>query len=320
MLVTGGLGFIGSHFIEYVLEKGYNVVNIDKITYASRPDLNDVFMKRYPDQYQFIKKDIVELEELPYCDFIIHFAAESHVDNAIKDGMVFTMNNIVATQNLLNLIVKTKNSNVSHSWNVKQPLFLYISTDEVFGDIDEGFFKETDCLKPSNPYSSSKASAEMIVLAYHRTYNIPYIITRTTNNYGPRQHPEKLVPSCIKSALANEQIKIHGSGNQIRNWIHVLDNCAAIYTILTKGELNATYHISSDEEYSVNEVAGIILDAVGSKYDSKTIRHVQDRAGQDTRYALDSSKIKKLGWKPKHYFKKEIVNIIKNTKDELNKK
>lgn len=317
MLVTGGLGFIGGHFVEYLLEKGHNVVNIDKVGYASRPDLNNIFAKKYPESYQFIKRDVLELKELPYCNYIFHFAAESHVDNAIKDGMAFTVNNVIGTQNLLNLIIKTKSKNVQHSWPTDQPVFVYISTDEVFGDRKIGFFKEYDRMLPSNPYSSSKAAAELLVIAYNRTYGIQYNITRTTNNYGPRQHPEKLVPSCITNAIAGKIVKLHGTGEQIRNWIHVIDNCEAIYTIMTKGKLNEIYHISSDEEYSVNEVARIILEAVGEKYNSQTVMHIQDRAGQDIRYALDSSKLRKLGWKAAYSFKKEIKNIIEEYKRDL---
>lgn len=312
VLVTGGLGFIGGHFIEMILEKGYKVINIDKITYASRPELNDMFMKEYPDRYSFMKIDICDLEELPYCDYIVHFGAESHVDNSLKDSSPFIKSNIFGTYNLLRLLVKTKGENLLHLWQGVTPLFIYISTDEVFGDIEEGFFKENDRFNPSNPYSASKASAELLVKSWGRSYGINYIITRTTNNYGERQHPEKLIPMAISKALLGERIRIHGSRSYIRNWIYVKDNCEAVYLVMTKGEVNQEYHISSNEECSVVEIARMILDTLGKPLDDSTVEYVPNRAGQDVRYALDCSKIKRLGWKQRHSISETLSRVVKN--------
>lgn len=312
ILVTGGLGFIGGHFIELLLRKGYTVINVDKVTYAANPALNDYFSHAYPGKYRFIKKDINDLEELPFCSYITHFAAESHVDNAIVDGNIFVKSNVLGTQNLLNLLIKAKGINLSRAWEVDLPVFVYISTDEVFGDIEDGFFREKDRYNPSNPYSASKAAAELLVMAYGRTYGLPYKITRTTNNYGPRQHREKLVSHCIASLLQKRKIKIHGSGEQIRNWIHVEDNCRAIYDVMMQGTMGETYHVSSPEEYSVNQIVQMILTKFNLPFTAETVEYIQDRSGQDKRYALESLKIKTLGWFPKHTFLGAIDTIIKS--------
>lgn len=300
IIVTGGLGFIGSHFIELLLEKGFFVYNIDKVTYASDPNIDAAFKRKYPKQYTFIKKDINDLKELSDAKYLVHFAAESHVDNSIMDGSVFIKSNVLGTQNLLSIIAQKKH----------KPEFIHISTDEVFGDREEGFFKENDILCPSNPYAASKAAAEMVVLAYARTYGIPYKITRTTNNYGSRQHPEKLIPNSIVSILKNEPIPIHGTGNQIRNWIHVKDNVRAIYDVMTKGKLGESYHVASQEEFSVNQIAKIILDAFEKPWSARTVQYIADRSGQDIRYALDSSKIRSLGWIAQDSLKEHINKLI----------
>ena len=310
VVVTGGLGFIGSHFVELLLEKGYRVVNIDKVTYASDPNINAVFKRKYPDQYSFIKKDINDLKELPRCRYVVHFAAESHVDNSIKDAGVFTRSNVAGTQNLLDLLVRRS----------EKPLFLHISTDEVFGDREKGFFQEGDRLHPSNPYAASKAGAEMLVMAYGRTFGIPYKITRTTNNYGSRQHPEKLIPNAILRVLKGNKITVHGTGDQVRNWIHVKDNCCAIYDVMLKGALNESYHIASDEELSVNQIAKIILDAFEKPFHAETVEHVRDRSGQDIRYALDSSKLRALGWQPQDSLKQQITKLIRKYEGRYMKK
>ncbi len=309
-VVTGGLGFIGSHFIELLLEKGFRVINIDKVTYASDPKINAVFKRKYPRHYTFIKKDINDLKELPQCRYVVHFAAESHVDNSIRSSQVFTKSNVMGTHNLLDLLVKRP----------EKPMFIYVSTDEVFGDIKDGFFKEDDRLLPSNPYSASKAGGEMLVLAYGRTFGIPYKITRTTNNYGSRQHPEKLIPSAILRLLKGEKILIHGTGEQVRNWIHVKDNCRAIYDVMTKGRANETYHVASPEELSVNQIAEIILRGFGKPFNDSTVEYVRDRAGQDIRYALDDSKLRKLGWKPEDKLQDQIGKLIKKYAGRYQKK
>ncbi|MEK7503323.1 MAG: GDP-mannose 4,6-dehydratase [Patescibacteria group bacterium] len=308
IIVTGGLGFIGSHFIELALEKGFDIVNIDKVTYASDPNINSAFKRKFPEKYVFIKKDINDLTELPDAKYLVHFAAESHVDNSIKDGGVFIKSNVLGTQNLLSIIAQKKD----------KPEFIHISTDEVFGDTEAGFFQESDNMRPSNPYAASKAAAEMVVLAYGRTYGIPYKITRTTNNYGSRQHPEKLIPRSIVSILKNEPIPIHGTGKQVRNWIHVKDNVRAIYDVMIKGKLGESYHIASEEELSVNQIAKTILDAFEKSWNAQTVQYVPDRSGQDIRYALDFSKIRALGWAPQDSLKQHIEKLIRKYDGKLN--
>jgi dTDP-glucose 4,6-dehydratase len=205
-----------------------------------------------------------------------------------------------------------KQENLIHVWNMDMPLFVYISTDEVFGDIENGFFREEDRLNPSNPYSASKASAELLVKSWSRTHGINYIITRTTNNYGERQHSEKLIPMAITRAIANQKIKLHGDGTYVRNWIYVKDNCDAIYNVIKKGTFNQIYNIASDEEFSVNQIADMILKEFNRSVSSQTVEHIANRAGQDLRYALNYEKIKKIGWKPKHTFAKTLPRIIKS--------
>ncbi|MEK7090423.1 MAG: GDP-mannose 4,6-dehydratase [Patescibacteria group bacterium] len=317
VLITGGLGFIGGHFARLMLGEGFNVINIDKITYASNIKLGEYFSKQFPTQYRFIKKDINDLTELPYSDYIVHFAAESHVDNSINASGVFIKSNILGTHNLLNLLIKGRTHNLLHDWKFKTPNFIYISTDEVFGDIKEGHFKEDDRHNPSNPYSATKSAAEMLVKSFGRTYGLPYIITRTTNNYGERQHPEKLVSFCLTQINKGAKIRIHGSGEQVRNWIYVRDNCRAIYDVMLRGETGETYHISSPEEYSVSHVARTVLALHDKPFNDNTVEFIQDRSGQDMRYALDSSKIReKLNWAPQYTFNDAIKKIAASYNDE----
>lgn len=309
LVVTGGLGFIGSHFIDLALQNDFSIINIDKVTYASFLPINPYFNKKYPGRYQFIKKDINDLKMLPPCDYIVHFAAESHVDNSIEDGSIFVKSNVLGTQHLLNLLVDMKKKNQPGD-QTQLPVLIYIGTDEVFGDIGKGFFKETDQLNPSNPYSASKAAAELLITAYARTYGIPYKITRTTNNYGDRQHSEKLIPNCMLRVLRNEPIRIHGAGQQVRNWIHVKDNAQAILDVMLKGKINSVYHISSPEEYSINEVAAKILKIFNRPIDVTTIAYIPDRAGQDVRYALDCGKIRaELNWSPAIKFDEHLKQL-----------
>jgi len=297
ILVTGGLGFIGSHFIELALKKGYRVINYDKVTYAS-----NINFSPESENYSFTKVDIKDLKTLPRCEHIVHFAAESSVDCSIEDSAIFIESNILATYNLLELIRKEKN----------KPTLTYIGTDEVFGDIIDGSFKETTYRNPSNPYASTKACAEMLIGAWGRTFDIPYRITRTTNNYGTRQHYEKLIPNCINRFLNDEKILIHGTGEYIRNWIHVKDNCDAILQVMERGTDGELYNISSDEEYDVLQIIDIVLSQFGEEISSDTTDFVPNRPGQDIRYALDSSKIKKeLGWEQERKLKTEIAKIIK---------
>ena len=309
-VITGGLGFIGSHFIELLLKNNHKVLNIDKISYAS----NKIDFNNHPN-YSFLKEDIANLKEIPDCDFIINFAAESHVDNSIASSFEFINSNVLGVYNLLELIKNKKIRHMQQAWEYKTPLFLQISTDEVFGDIENGFFKEEDRHKPSNPYAASKSAAEQLLVAWARTYQIPYIITRTTNNYGPRQHPEKLIPRTITNLLENKKVPIHGSGTYVRNWIHVQDNVEAIYRILNEGLENNWYHIASEEELSVKE----IVSKIASKFNKNFLDIADfssDRSGADVRYALDYSKTKSLNWEPRRTLDTSLEEMIEYYKKE----
>ena len=307
ILVTGGLGFIGSYFVDLVLSEGYKVINIDKVTYAS----NVNFSPKPESNYQFIKDDIKDLKNLPYCDYVVHFAAESHVDKSIANSDPFIDSNVLGTYNLLECLRNQKKDNFALGWEYKEPVFIYIGTDEVFGDIEAGFFKEDDRHNPSNPYSASKSCAEQLVKAWGRTYGLPYRITRTTNNYGPRQHEEKLIPRCITNCLKDAPIPIQGTGEYVRNWIHVKDNCEAILSVMEDGINGQTYHISSPEEYSVQQIVFMILNKFGLSVENN-VSYVPNRSGQDVRYALDNGKIKKeLGWKTRYTLSNSLDDIIK---------
>lgn len=302
-LVTGGLGFIGSHFIEKCLSLGHSVTNIDKVTYASNVDI------KFVGDYKFIQKDICDIKEIPNCDVIVNFAAESHVDNSITESFNFLNSNIKGVYNLLEIIKNNKIKSTLTAQKYVSPLFVQISTDEVFGDIEDGFFKEEDRHKASNPYSATKAAAEQILFAWSRTYDIPFLMTRTTNNYGKRQHPEKLIPRVITKLLAGEKAPIHGNGSYVRNWIHVEDNVEAILQVIDTGILSEVYHIASEEEYSVNEVVERVCKVLNLNF-KDSADYSSDRAGADLRYALDFQKITKLGWTPKRNFEESLIEIV----------
>jgi len=302
VLVTGGLGFIGSNFIRYLLERysSIEIINVDAMKYGSNPlNLKDI---EDDEKYKFIKGDICDYELISKLvkdvDVIVNFAAESHVDRSIANPYSFLQSNVVGVFVILEAIRK-KNREVK---------FIQISTDEVYGDILKGSFKEEDRLKPSSPYSASKAAADMFVLAYSRTYGIHAVITRCTNNYGPYQFPEKLIPKTIIRASMNLKIPIYGTGKNIRDWIYVLDHCEAIDLVIKEGETGEIYNISSREEKTNLEVVKTILSIMGK--DESLIEFVEDRPGHDLRYSLDSSKIRELGWKPKHSFKEGIRKTV----------
>lgn len=302
VLVTGGLGFIGSNFIRYLLERysSIEIINVDAMKYGSNPlNLKDI---KDDERYKFIKGDICDYELISKLvkdvDVIVNFAAESHVDRSIANPYSFLQSNVVGVFVILEAIRK-KNREVK---------FIQISTDEVYGEILKGSFKEEDRLKPSSPYSASKAAADMFVLAYSRTYGIHAVITRCTNNYGPYQFPEKLIPKTIIRASMNLKIPIYGTGKNIRDWIYVLDHCEAIDLVMKEGEKGEIYNISSGEEKTNLEVVKTILSIMGK--DESLIEFVEDRPGHDLRYSLDSSKIRELGWKPKHSFKEGIRETV----------
>jgi len=300
VLVTGGLGFIGSNFIRYILDRysDVEVVNIDAMKYGSNPNnLRDV-----GERYSFIKGDISDYELMAEVvkdvDVIVNFAAETHVDRSISNPYSFLQSNVVGVFTILEAVRK-KNPNAK---------LVHVSTDEVYGDTVKGSFKEDDRLKPSSPYSASKAAAEMFVLAYVRTYGLHAVITRCTNNYGPYQFPEKLIPKTIIRASMNLKVPIYGTGKNVRDWIYVLDHCEALDLVMREGDKGEIYNISSGEEKTNLEVVRIILDLMGK--DESLIEFVEDRPGHDLRYSLDSSKIRELGWKPKHSFREGIKKTV----------
>lgn len=299
-LVTGGMGFIGSNFIRKILtETDYQVTNLDKLTYAANiENLKDLESNK---NYSFIKGDINDSRLLKKIindfDIVINFAAESHVDNSLKNFQPFIETNISGTANLLN---SSLNSNIK--------LFVQISTDEVYGQIFDGKFSEKSILNPRNPYSSSKAAAEMFVNSFKETYGLPTIITRSSNNYGPYQFPEKVIPLFITNLLESKKVPLYGAGKQIREWIHVDDNCNGILTVIEKGKKGEIYNISSDEELTNFELTNKIIYEMG--FDKDMINYVEDRKGHDFRYALDSSKIKDLGWSINKNFDKGIKDTI----------
>lgn len=288
-VVTGGRGFIGSHFVELALEKGHVIIDIDKMSYCSR----ELLAWDNHENYTHLKKDIAEITHLPSCDVLINFAAESHVDNSINDTGPFIKTNILGVHNLLELVRGKR--------EYDRPIFFQISTDEVYGDKSDGQFTESDRLKPSNPYSASKAAAEMLVLSYQRTYGIDYIITRSTNNYGEGQYHEKLIPRIIDCAKENRKIPIHGNGSYVRDWLYVKDNVEAILKIIESGIKNEIINIGVENQMTNLEVVKVILGWFGKNLEDY-VTFVENRWGQDTRYAINCDKMKSLGWNPQKTF------------------
>lgn len=308
--ITGCLGFIGSYITRACLERGWYVKGVDKMTYAANKTLLDEFLQY--ENFSFVHCDINELEFLYECDYIINTAAETHVGNSIAGSGEFLDSNITGVYNILELI---KNYRQETS---KTPILLHFSTDEVYGDIESGAHTETDLLKPSNPYSATKAAADMLVLAWGRTYNLPYIIVRPTNNYGIGQYVEKLIPKACKYLKLGRKIPLHNGGTPIRNWLHAADTAEAIITIIENGVKNEIYNIAGGfEQSNYNTVEKIIKGHFGDIDIESYIDLSYSRAGQDVRYALDDSKLRKLGWKPKKQFDIEISSIIQYYKEKF---
>jgi len=311
LLITGGLGFIGSNFIRHIMNKypDYWVINLDKMTYAGNPEnLKDI--EKDP-HYKFVRgcitnEDLVnELVSSERPDVIIHFAAESHVDRSIHGSLDFIHTNVMGTRVLLDA-----------AKNYKIERFIYISTDEVYGDIEVGSFKEDDPFAPNSPYSASKAAGDLLSRAYFKTFKVPVLITRSSNNYGPYQYPEKLMPLFITNILEGKKVPLYGDGLNIRDWLYVLDNCSGIDMILHRGKDGEAYNIGGDNERTNREITEIILKELDK--DESWIEYVKDRPGHDRRYSLNSEKIKKLGWQPKYDFEtaiKEKVDWYKNNVD-----
>ena len=300
--ITGCLGFIGSYVTRACLKKGWYVRGLDKVTYAANPSLLKEFNK-YPN-FTFEKKDINDIDFLYDCDYIIN-TAETHVDNSIIDSEVFLHSNINGVYNLLEQVRKRRLYNM--------PTILHFSTDEVYGDIVEGSHKETDLLKPSNPYSATKAAADQLILAWARTYDVPYVIVRPTNNYGIGQYVEKLIPKTIRYLTTGRKINLHDKGLPKRVWLHAKDTADAITLIIEKNIKNEIYNIAGNFEQSnidtVTKIFNYYFDN-GENYDDY-IDYQFERPGQDVRYSIDDSKLKNIGWTPKIKFNEEIQEIVK---------
>lgn len=306
ILVTGGAGFIGGNFVQYMVKKypEYYICNLDALTYAG--DLTKHKNIENLPNYRFVKMDIVDssaiskLFEVEQFDFVVHFAAESHVDRSITKPDIFIKTNVLGTQSLLEAARKN---------NIKK--FLHVSTDEVYGELDFNptmFFTEKTPIQPNSPYSASKASSDLLVRAYHETYKLPMNITRCSNNYGPYHFPEKLIPLTISRVLNGEKVPIYGDGKNIRDWLHVWDHCTAIDLVLHKGMNGEVYNVGGHNERTNLEVVQTIISALGKSVD--LIEYVTDRPGHDKRYAIDPSKLEALGWKSMYNFDTGIQQTI----------
>jgi len=301
ILVTGGAGFIGSNFIRHILNKyqNYKIVNLDKLTYCGNLDnLKDVVKNP---RYKFVKGDIADaklVEKLvKNCDIIVNFAAETHVDRSIMDPDSFVKTNVFGTYVLLETAKK-----------LGVEIFIQISTDEVYGSIREGFFKEEDPLRPNSPYSATKAAGDLLARSYFTTYKLPVVITRSSNNFGPYQYPEKVIPLFITNLIQNAKVPLYADGMNMRDWLFVVDNCEAIDIVMHKARPGDIYNIGKGSEITNLELTHAIIDMMGK--DKSFIKHVKDRPGHDKRYALDITKIKSLGWRPRHEFRQALCLTV----------
>ncbi|NWF89471.1 MAG: dTDP-glucose 4,6-dehydratase [Ignavibacteriaceae bacterium] len=305
ILVTGGAGFIGSNFINYILDKrdDCNIINLDKLTYAG--NLENLMPSEKKENYHFIKGDISNFELVHYIfekykiKHVIHFAAESHVDRSILGSEIFYRTNVLGTNVLLE---------VARKFEVEK--FLQVSTDEVYGSLGkDGLFTESTPLSPNSPYSSSKAAADMMVMSFYHTYKMPVIITRCSNNYGPYQFPEKLIPLMIINSINNKKLPVYGDGLYVRDWIYVIDHNKAVELVFEKGKIGEVYNIGASNELPNIKIIKLILSYL--KKGEELIEYVKDRPGHDRRYAIDSTKIQtQLGWKPAFTFENAIADTI----------
>lgn len=310
--VTGCLGFIGSYVTMSCLDRGWFVKGVDSCTYASNKEMLGVFNKY--NNFSFVKCDINDLKFLYDCDYVINTAAETHVGNSIAKSDEFVKSNINGVHNLLELI---KNYRQEHT---KIPTLLHFSTDEVYGDIVGGAHTEKDLLKPSNPYSATKAAADMLVMAWARTYGVPYIIVRPTNNYGIGQYVEKLIPKACKYLHLRRKIPLHNNGTPVRTWLHAADTASAVVRIIESEVQNEIYNISGGFEQSNMETIKKILNSIvgNNKYDIEQYLDLSySRAGQDVRYSLDDTKLRSLGWEPKMSFDEELPKIVSYYKNKF---
>jgi len=302
LLVTGGAGFIGSNYVRHVLREHPDdrVVNLDKLTYAGNPaNLADI--ARDP-RYAFVQGDVCDAtlvrDVLPGVDAVVNFAAESHVDRSLVEPDAFLKTDVFGVFTLLEAVRE-----------LKIPRFLHISTDEVYGSVAEGSSSEQDPLRPSNPYSASKAAGDLLALSYWRTHGVPVVITRSSNNFGPYQYPEKVVPLFITNAIDDQPLPLYGDGRNVRDWLYVLDNCAAIDLVLRRGRDGEVYNIGGG-----HEVENVVLTREILRYTGKPetlIRRVTDRPGHDRRYSVDSTKIAGLGWAPRHPFAAALETTVR---------
>ena len=299
ILITGGVGFIGCNFVRYMLEKypDDEIVVLDKLTYSGRlENLQEVMNK-----ITFIKGDICNKEyvkKVGGCNVIFNFAAETHVDRSILDAGVFVKTDVLGTYTLLEYARKH---------DIEK--YIQISTDDVYGSIERGSFSEEDVLDPSSPYSASKAGADLLVKAYHKTYGLPVLITRSSNNFGPFQYPEKLIPVLILKAMHDEPLPIYGDGRNVRDWVYVLDNCSGIDMVFQKGKIGEIYNIASGNEKQNIEIATLILRELGKP--KSLINFVEDRQGHDKRYSLNIEKIRELGWNSRYRFEDALRETIR---------
>lgn len=302
ILVTGGAGFIGSNFVRYMLNTypEVHIINLDALTYAgNRENLTD--LENEP-RHLFYHGDIRNREVvdnlMSNVDAVVNFAAETHVDRSIHEAGDFLQTDVMGTFTLLESAKKH---------NIKR--FLYISTDEVYGSIDEGSFKEVDPLKPSSPYSASKAGGDLLAHSYFVTYGLPVVVTRSSNNFGPYQYPEKLIPFFVTNAIDDKPLPLYGDGLNVRDWLYVVDNCAAIDIVLRKGDIGESYNVGGDCELTNIDITHQILDILGKP--ESLIQPVKDRPGHDRRYSVDTAKIRKLGWAPRPDFQPLLETTVK---------
>ena len=304
--VTGCLGFIGYHVTKACLDRGWYVYGIDKCTYAANCNLLDD-LQSYGEHFKFDVIDINDISRLYDCDYVINTAAETHVDNSIESSDVFLKSNVNGVHKLLELIKCKPKS--------RRPILLHFSTDEVYGDIEIGSHSEEDLLLPSNPYSATKAAADMLILAWNRTFNVPYIIVRPSNNYGIGQNPEKLISKTCKYFSLVRKVPVHDRGELIRTWLHVSDTASAVTTIIESNAQNEIFNIGGNyEDKNINVLKKIIdLHSPNDSLD-KYLDLDYNRQGQDVRYSIDDSKLKSLGWNPKADFDKELKNIVEHNR------
>ena len=307
-LVTGGAGFIGSNFIRYVFdhEPDAQITNLDAMTYAGIPATIDE-LNQYPG-HRFVKGDIRDAtlvdEVMPGHDVVVHFAAESHVDRSISGPAVFLETNVVGTGVMLD---------AAHRHGIGR--FIHVSTDEVYGSIQEGFPLETAPLDPSSPYSSSKAGSDLLALSYATTYGFDVVVTRCTNNYGPYQFPEKVIPLFVTNLLEDRKVPLYGSGLNERDWLYVEDHCSALHLLVDAGDAGEIYNIGANAQLSNLDLTQRILGALGQ--DDSMIERVPDRLGHDLRYAVDSSKLRAMGWQPKHDFDDRLNDTVDWYRDHV---